>query len=593
MAEKLGQLFNKVLNNPLVNSLPFNLNINAEYCNAMDVTLVSHHPNIVKMISEIPEVSLDLKHVAHMELDFLKLVDDNRKLYYNPEYIANAIVRYEKYWLPLLAKLSSKMEEDLRFAPPMDIHWVWHVHMLAPVSYSNDCKVTVGRKLGHALRPLELLEDLRKSTKTIWEEHYPGVPFVVDLTTLEKPDTLVKEASTISYDIKAAALRQGVFYYQVSLDHYRDPEFLFDSEKRYRMYLYLKKMNPQTFLVPCYDIDLMWHTHQVHTGLYGPDMIKILGFVLKHDDSVNDRSEGSKLNDADEVTRKLWKKTFGVSFGRPGSMFRGNPPNGRLHPLTETYQKGLQHPREIDVQIGKIQFNSLPADHPLPEQAVLSLKLEQCDVKDSKHKPRQVDLFKRGCVLKKAASVDEPDKRFANGSVEIVSETPGDPLVKFSIGQRSHPKLMVKLNKPKKHGLGSLLPGRRHSLASSEVPIDLFGLLPKDLNELSTKPTDFTVTHKLSFPSPGSSSGNGHHHGASGASSGASNDVSPEAVETTVTLELSNERFGKQTDTCFTIQVGSFYDCIIPEQIEKLWGPIPLQKLPKGIDNRCRAVTHG
>ena len=39
--------------------------------------------------------------------------------------------------------------------------------------------------------------------------------------------------------------------------------------------------------------------------------------------------------------------------------------------------------------------------------------------------------------------------------------------------------------------------------------------------------------------------------------------------------------------------VGSFYDCIIPEDVEPLWGPIPLQKLPRGIDNKCRAVTHG
>ena len=30
------------------------------------------------------------------------------------------------------------------------------------------------------------------------------------------------------------------------------------------MYLYLKKKNPKTFLVPCYDMDLIWHSHQVY-----------------------------------------------------------------------------------------------------------------------------------------------------------------------------------------------------------------------------------------------------------------------------------------------------------------------------------------
>ena len=55
------------------------------------------------------------------------------------------------------------------------------------------------------------------------------------------------------------------------------------------MYLYLKQQNQQQFLVPCYDIDLVWHTHQVNTLHYSNDTTAILGFVLKHDDSVNDR----------------------------------------------------------------------------------------------------------------------------------------------------------------------------------------------------------------------------------------------------------------------------------------------------------------
>ena len=50
---------------------------------------------------------------------------------------------------------------------------------------------------------------------------------------------------------------------QVSLPHYCDQEFHVDSVRRYKMYLFLKKKNPKTFLVPCYDIDLIWHAHQV------------------------------------------------------------------------------------------------------------------------------------------------------------------------------------------------------------------------------------------------------------------------------------------------------------------------------------------
>ena len=59
--------------------------------------------------------------------------------------------RYEKFWLPLLAEISDSPETDLSWCPPLDIHWVWHTHMLAPVSYNMDCQAIVGRLLGHRL----------------------------------------------------------------------------------------------------------------------------------------------------------------------------------------------------------------------------------------------------------------------------------------------------------------------------------------------------------------------------------------------------------------------------------------------------------
>jgi hypothetical protein len=40
-------------------------------------------------------------------------------------------------------------------------------------------------------------------------------------------------ASNLTYDIAAAASRQSVFYYQVSLPHYRDPVFIRAAIQRY------------------------------------------------------------------------------------------------------------------------------------------------------------------------------------------------------------------------------------------------------------------------------------------------------------------------------------------------------------------------
>ena len=41
-------------------------------------------------------------------------------------------------------------------------------------------------------------------------------------------------------------------------------------------------------------------------------------------------------------------------------------------------------------------------------------------------------------------------------------------------------------------------------------------------------------------------------------------------------------------DMVFSILPGTFYDCVIPETVSSLWGPIPLERLPDGVDNSCR-----
>ena len=100
---------------------------------------------------------INFKDACNHELDFLKHIDSSRDKYYDADYVDISIRRYEKYWLPLLAELTTSTEDKtettsnrkseggkFKYAPPIDIHWVWHVHMLAPVSYIKDCKVSNG-----------------------------------------------------------------------------------------------------------------------------------------------------------------------------------------------------------------------------------------------------------------------------------------------------------------------------------------------------------------------------------------------------------------------------------------------------------------
>ena len=42
----------------------------------------------------------------------------------------------------------------------------------------------------------------------------------------------------------------------------------FKISRRYAQFLLLQQLYPDQFLVPCYDMDIVWHTHQVKTKKY-------------------------------------------------------------------------------------------------------------------------------------------------------------------------------------------------------------------------------------------------------------------------------------------------------------------------------------
>ena len=227
--------------------------------------------------------------------------------------------RYELFWLPLVAQSSST--EDI--AAPLDIAWVWHVHMLSPISYEKDCNEVVSTLVDHKILVGEKRTRGLERARILWNELYPSEPFQVDLTAIagDAPDF----ESRIEYDITAACDRQRVFYYQVSLPHYADRKFLNRALERYKQHLVLKQLNPDMFLVPCYDFDLIWHAHQVHPLIYQKDTTRVIGKVYDHNDSVNDRRPGEKLSRSYETTRQKWNET-GQELPLKGCMFRGEPP---------------------------------------------------------------------------------------------------------------------------------------------------------------------------------------------------------------------------------------------------------------------------
>ena len=163
----------------------------------------------------------------------------------------------------------------------------------------------------------------QEKARKIWQACFPRQPFEIDLD--HPPFSCPSYKSHITCDLTAAANRQRMFYYQVSLPHYRDKKFLSKAVERYGYFLKLKKVHPAVFLVPCYDMDLIWHVHQLHPLAYRNDTIALFGSLLNHDDTNVDRSSNSKLSIADEETNALWSQ-YGLQYKIPGAMYRGEAP---------------------------------------------------------------------------------------------------------------------------------------------------------------------------------------------------------------------------------------------------------------------------
>ncbi len=58
------------------------------------------------------------------------------KLLLDPMVVANAVRRYEQCWLPLVAAHAATRARSV-LAPPLDVAWVWLLHVLDPVNYAE------------------------------------------------------------------------------------------------------------------------------------------------------------------------------------------------------------------------------------------------------------------------------------------------------------------------------------------------------------------------------------------------------------------------------------------------------------------------
>ncbi|XP_024521551.1 glycine-rich domain-containing protein 1-like [Selaginella moellendorffii] len=217
----------------------------------------------------------------------------------------------------------------------------FHCHRLNPVQYAEDCKRLFGKIVaGPSLARHE--SDLQQSANT-WASNFRDEPYTLDIYGGDVTRRYTERATNISYDLAEAALRQKSFYYQASGDlflkanstlsmqvsdpHYLDESFLLAAAARYKAFLHLiRTSGTSTFFVPTYDIDLIWHTHQLHTVSYHNDLTQVLGSIFEHDDTDSNRGSGGKLDNGFTKTRSMWEDTYGLPYEKAGCMYRGEPP---------------------------------------------------------------------------------------------------------------------------------------------------------------------------------------------------------------------------------------------------------------------------
>ncbi|XP_057784320.1 glycine-rich domain-containing protein 1-like [Salvia miltiorrhiza] len=290
-------------------------------------------------------INVDLVSAAKKQLKFLAAVDRNRWLYAGPG-LDRAIYRYKVYWLPLLAKHSESPLFEGSLVVPLDCEWIWHSHRLNPIRYKKDCEEFYGRIIDNKNVISSVEGTSKKQTEDVWKTLFPGEPFELDLELQQENISgqgVVEEKFT-KYDLVSAVQRQTPFFHQVSQLHMNDSRYIEGAVARYRGFLHLIKRNKEqgikSFVVPTYDIDLIWHTHQLHPASYGEDLLKLMGRILEHDDTDSDRTKGQKLDVGFTGTNRTFEDLFGRRYWRAGAMYKGSAPSPvRLTPYSGSVTK--------------------------------------------------------------------------------------------------------------------------------------------------------------------------------------------------------------------------------------------------------------
>lgn len=249
--------------------------------------------------------SIDLLQECKTHYEFIQELNFS-PIVFHRNTVKIAIIRYEQYWLPFLAKHPNE-----KLVAPLDIELVWVSHMLDPYAYEADCVTIAGKVFPHHLPTLAQ----RKSdhdTRKLWNAMYQDrIPFKMDVDTVQAKPTPYQ--SVISCDLLQAVNDYRLFARQVSLPHYEDDKFL---EIGLHTYLLDAQLGDQRKISYPYHKGFVWKTHMLNPYAYNKDIKGVKEEFIK---SVHKRKNST--SHASVVRQGSWHQAHESV---PGAMFRGD-----------------------------------------------------------------------------------------------------------------------------------------------------------------------------------------------------------------------------------------------------------------------------
>ncbi|OAQ95680.1 hypothetical protein LLEC1_06171, partial [Akanthomyces lecanii] len=117
--------------------------------------------------------------------------------------------------------------------------------------------------------------------------------------------------SPFALDLCGAVMRQGIFVEKmVNLDWLHSPSAKSTMQrliKKYQRFLFIMAGYPGQIVVPTLDVDLAWHTHQLHPQSYYHHTVRKMGKFIDHDDKIDE----GELGEAFAFTTKKYQEFYG------------------------------------------------------------------------------------------------------------------------------------------------------------------------------------------------------------------------------------------------------------------------------------------